>query len=95
MQGKNDILQHFTACEIKKTARGVMVELQHAKEDRTQEKPQTKDILSYLFGLTLIYGKFDAKKRELASIKVQIPLFGQYLAQQEMLDKIIKDLQQE
>ncbi|MCX6822673.1 MAG: hypothetical protein NTX91_01575 [candidate division SR1 bacterium] len=94
MQEKNDLLKHFSKCEIKKTSKGAMVELQHAKEDRTNEKPQIEDILSYLFGLTLIYGKFDAKKGELASIKIQIPLFGQYLAQQEMLDKIINELQE-
>ena len=47
MQGKNDILKHFSACEIKKTARGAMVELQHAKEDRTQEKPKTERTLKY------------------------------------------------
>lgn len=94
MQEKNNILKHFSACEIKKTAKGAMVELQHTKEDRTQEKPQNEDMLSYLFGLTLIYGKFDAKKGELTSIKIQIPLFGQYLAQQEMLDNIINKLQQ-
>lgn len=93
MQEKNKVLKPFSSCEIKKTGRGAMVELQHAKEDRKQEKPQTEDILSYLFGLTLLYGKFDAKKGELASIKIQIPLFGQYLAQQEMLDKMIKELQ--
>lgn len=137
IQEKNTILQSFSACEIKKTTKGAMVEFQHANEDilnrqknqwnevflddwvipttwetvstnemqwlqiskeiryKTNEKPQIQDILSYVFGLILLYGKFDAKKGELASIKIQIPLFGQYLAQQDMIDKIIKDLQQD
>ena len=94
MQEKNTILKNFSACEIKKTTKGAMVELQHAKEEKTDEKIQNDDIFSYLFGLTLMYGKFDAKKGELASIKIQIPLFGQYLGQQEMLDKLIKQLQE-
>jgi len=34
-----------------------MVELQHATQDTQQG-----DILSYLFGLIVIYGKFDGKK---------------------------------
>ena len=94
MQEKNKILKPFSDCEIKKTSKGAMVELQHAKEDRKNGKPEIEDMLSYIFGLMLIYGKVDAKKGELASIKIQIPLFGQYLAQQEMLDKIMNELQQ-
>ena len=95
IQEKNKMLKSFGKCEIKKTAKGAMVELKDANEDTTNGKPQTQDILSYIFGLTLLYGKFEAKKSELVSIKIQIPLFGQYLSQQEMLDKIIKDLQQD
>jgi hypothetical protein len=44
--------------------------------------------------LLLIYGKWEGKK-ELNSIKIQIPLSGQYLAHQEFLDNIIQKLQQE
>jgi len=39
-----------------------MVELQHAKENIANEVQNTENMLSYLFGLLLIYGKFDAKK---------------------------------
>lgn len=95
IQGKNNILKPFSDCEIKKTTRGAVVELQHTKEDQTNNTIQAQDIFSYMFGLVLIHGKFDVKKGELASIKIQIPLFGQYLSQQEMLDKIITELQQE
>jgi hypothetical protein len=95
IQEKNSILKKFCACEIKKTSKGAMVELQHETTGKTDKKPQTEDVLSYLFGLVLLYGKLDAKKGELASIKIQIPLFGQYLSHQETLDKIIKDIQQE
>ena len=51
-------------------------------------------ILGYIFGLMLIYGKWEGKK-ELTSIKIQIPLSGQHLAHQEFLDDVIKKLQQE
>ena len=95
MQIKNTILKKLCACEIKKTARGAMVELQQATGTKTDKKQQTEDTLSYVFGLTLLYGKFDTKKGELASIKIQIPLFWQYLSHQEMFDKIIKDMQKE
>jgi hypothetical protein len=46
-----------------------------------------------LFGLLLLYGKFDAKKGELASIKIQVPLFGQYMKHTETLDSIIREIQ--
>ncbi|MDD3263154.1 MAG: hypothetical protein PHR61_04940 [Candidatus Absconditabacteria bacterium] len=54
-----------------------------------------EDKLSLLYGLTLLYGKFEAKKGELMSIKIQIPLFGQYLKYQENFDQIILDLQKQ
>jgi len=45
-----------------------------------------------LYGLTLLYGKFEAKGKELLSIKIQIPLFGQYLAYQDKFDVLIGQL---
>ena len=39
-----------------------------------------------------MYGKFDAKNGVLASLKIQIPLFGQYLGIQEKFDEIVSFL---
>lgn len=50
--------------------------------------------LSFLFGLTLLYGKFDTKKDELVSIKIQLPLFGQYMKYTETIDQMIRNLQE-
>jgi len=41
----------------------------------------------------LLYGKLDAKKGELSSIKIQIPLFGQYMRHGEILDNIIQEIE--
>ena len=54
-----------------------------------------EDMLSLLYWLTLLYGKFEAKNGELMSIKIQIPLFWQYLKYQENFDHIILDLQKQ
>lgn len=54
-----------------------------------------ENALGYLFGLFLIYGKWEEKKNELNAVKIQIPLSGQHLAHEEILDNIIKKLQQE
>lgn len=50
-------------------------------------------ILSFLYGLLLLYGKFDVKWNELLSLKIQLPLFGQYLSYQEKLDQLVVELQ--
>lgn len=55
----------------------------------------TEEILSLLYGLTLLYGKFEAKGKELLSIKIQIPLFWQYLSYQEYFDVMLGDLQKQ
>lgn len=57
--------------------------------------PLLEDKLSFLYWLTLLYGKFEAKKLELMSIKIQIPLFWQYLKYQENFDQILSDLQKQ
>ena len=47
-----------------------------------------------MFGLLLLYGKMDAKNGELASIKIQIPLFGQYTKHTDILDSMIGKMQE-
>lgn len=50
-------------------------------------------ILNLLFGLFLIYGKWEIKKDECMGLKIQIPLFGQYLRYEEDFDAMIGVLQ--
>ncbi len=50
--------------------------------------------ISFLFGLLLIYGKFEWKNNELNSVKIQLPLFGQYLKYADLLHEILKKLQE-
>ena len=89
-QEKNEMLQKlWTAYTIHKTEKGMKVVW-----TQTTDKPAS-DAISLLFGLLCVYGKFDGKNGELSSIKIQLPLFWQYLAQQENLDQMIKSLQDE
>lgn len=71
---------------IEKTTKGMILQGIENEDGET-------DLLGYFFGLMLIYGKWEGKNKELSSIKIQISLFGQYLAQQEFLDMMIKKLQ--
>jgi hypothetical protein len=49
--------------------------------------------MSFLFALFLVYGKFEIKKSELLGVKIQVPLFGQYLRYQEQSDGMVTILQ--
>lgn len=90
---KNIILKKlWTTYSIEKTSKGMIIRWIEEKED-TIETPE--EIIGYLFGLLIIYGKWEEKKQELNSIKIQIPLSGQHLANEEKLDTMIHRLQQE
>lgn len=45
--------------------------------------------------LILLYGKMDIKNNELVAIKIQIPLFGQFLKYEEQFDNMKKQLAEE
>ena len=49
----------------------------------------------FLFGLTLLYGKFENKWEKLSAIKIQLPLFGQFLSLWDEIRNIQKFLQNE
>jgi len=85
-QEKNTILKKlWTKYSIEKTPKGMMIQWIAPENDK-------ENILGYLFGLMIIYGKREGKKWELTSIKIQIPLTGWYLAQQENLDMVLKKI---
>ena len=48
-----------------------------------------------LFGLTLLYWKFENKWEKLSAIKIQLPLFGQFLSIWDEIKNIQKTLQNE
>lgn len=91
-QEKNALLKKlWTKYSIEKTVKGMMVK--GIEGESTVES--TEEMIGYLFGLMILYGKWEGKNKELTSIKIQIPLSGQHLAHAEILDTIIKRLQQE
>ena len=48
----------------------------------------------FLFGLILLYGKFENKWEKLSAIKIQLPLFGQFLSIWDEIKNIQKKLQE-
>lgn len=88
---KNNILEKIGAkYHIEKTTKGMIV---HEVEEG-DKRESLENSLIRIFGLLLIYGKWEKKNKELSSIKIQIPLTGQYLAHIETLDMIKKKLQE-
>ncbi len=49
----------------------------------------------FLFGLTLLYWKFESKWEKLSAIKIQLPLFGQFLSIWDEIRNIQRLLQNE
>ncbi len=60
-----------------------------------QPKDHRGKYASFLFALILIYGKIEAKNNELLSIKIHIPLFGQFMKYEEIFDTMKQTLAQE
>jgi len=60
-----------------------------------QAKEHRGKYTSFLFALTLLYGKMTIKNNELIGIKIHIPLFGQYMKYEEALDTMQKQLANE
>ena len=45
--------------------------------------------ISFLFWLVLVYWNFQIKDWDLKAIKVQIPLFGKYMEEQDIIDEMV------
>ncbi len=50
------------------------------------------DPVSFLFGLALVYWDINIKNNDLKSIKIQLPLFGKYKENTDIIDEIIGTL---
>ena len=60
-----------------------------------EPKEYSGKYFSFLFALTLLYGRLDIKNNELITIKVHIPLFWQFLKYEENFDTMKKQLAEE
>lgn len=70
------------------------------KNNETENKVNIEDLdiewkIWFLFGLTLLYWKFENKWEKLSAIKIQLPLFGQFLSMWDEIKNIQKNLQDE
>lgn len=78
-----------------KTEKWVIVQLpEKAQGSIGFDDANVNTTISFLFMLTLLYGKFDIREWALHNIKIHIPLFGAYLKDQKIFDTITFALQE-
>ncbi|MDR0369534.1 MAG: hypothetical protein LBH96_03305 [Candidatus Peribacteria bacterium] len=64
--------------------------------EKSNFQPESlEELLSFLFGLVILFGKLEKKGEHLLAIKFHLPLFGQYLQKADSIESIIQTLQQE
>jgi hypothetical protein len=78
-----------SSTHIQDTEKGYIVQ---GDSTPTETRDQS---LSFLFGLVLVYGKFEIKNNNLNSIKVHLPLFGQFIKYEQELNRIKESLAKE
>ena len=69
---------------VNKTKKGFCIE--------NKDEELTYDPISFLFGLWIVYGDLNIKQNDLKSIKIQIPLFGSFQGNEDIIDESLKTL---
>lgn len=79
---------------INKTEKGIFVDGKIASWDSVGEEQlwNLDFVVSFLFALVLLYGKFEVKNQDLLSAKIHIPLFGVYENKKDFFDTLIDAL---
>lgn len=78
---------------LKASAKWVLLENNEWIVNWNVDSLNSEEKVGFLFGLILLYGKFEAKGDKLSAIKIQLPLFWQYLIIWDKIRNIQKELQ--
>lgn len=81
--------------ELSNSQKWVLIKNNESLDKIMIEDLNTEWKIWFLFGLTILYGKFENKWDKLSTIKIQLPLFGQFLSILDEIKKIQKSLQNE
>lgn len=96
VEEKNELLKKlWLDIELSNSSKWVLI-----KNNETDNKVNIEDLdiewkIWFLFGLTVLYWKFENKWEKLSAIKIQLPLFGQFLSIWDEIRNIQKSLQNE
>ncbi len=78
---------------VNTTEKWLIVSSDITKEPLGEKTTDIQAIMSYLFVLTLLYGKMDVRASSLMGIKIHMHLFWSYLKEQQVLDTMLYFLQ--
>ena len=96
VEEKNELLKKlWLNIELSNSSKWVLI-----KNNETDNKVNIEDLdiewkIWFLFGLTVLYWKFENKWEKLSAIKIQLPLFWQFLSIWDEIKNIQKSLQEE
>ena len=96
VEEKNELFKKlWLNIELSNSSKWVLI-----RNDEWNNKVNIEDLntewkIWFLFGLVLLYGKFENKWEKLSAIKIQLPLFGQFLSLWDEIKNIQKKLQEE
>lgn len=96
VEEKNKLFQKlWLNIQISNSPKWVLFRNNEAHNKIMVEDLDTEWQIWFLFGLTLLYWKFENKWEKLSAIKIQLPLFGQFLSIWDDIRNIQKNLQNE
>ena len=95
VETKNELFKNlWLNIELSNSPKWVLITNNESKNKTNIEDLDIEWKIWFLFGLILLYGKFENKWEKLSAIKIQLPLFGQFLSIWDEIKNIQKKLQE-
>ena len=96
VEEKNELLKKlWLNIQLSNSPKWVLIKNNEEHSNFLIEDLDIKWKIWFLFGLTLLYWKFESKWEKLSAIKIQLPLFGQFLSIWDEIRNIQRLLQNE
>ena len=96
VEEKNELFKKlWLDIQLSNSSKWVLIKNNESNNKVNIENLDTEWKIWFLFGLTLLYWKFENKWEKLSAIKIQLPLFGQFLSMWDEIRNIQKNLQDE
>ncbi len=96
VEEKNELFKKlWLNIELSNSTKWVLIKNKESENKINIEDLEIEWEIWFLFGLTVLYWKFENKWEKLSAIKIQLPLFGQFLAIWDEIRNIQKNLQDE
>lgn len=96
IEEKNELLKKlWLNIQLSNSPKWILIKNNDWNDKINIENLDIKWKIWFLFGLTLLYWKFESKWEKLSAIKIQLPLFGQFLSIWDEIRNIQRLLQNE